>query len=239
MSRWAPLLAVMLTTAAAAQDLCTVPEETQADIRPLGRVQAALAQRQPLVILAIGGASTAGGAAGAPEAAYPARLAALLRERHPGLATEVVNAGRPRESTRAMAERMTGLLIAHRPQLVIWETGTADAVRRIDPGDFEQALQGGIAIARARGADILLMDFQFGRGPSALIDFQPYIERLYWVADMTNVTVFRRYDMMRFWSDDGRLDLAETQGDRQRKMAATLYDCIARRLVDVIGQATR
>jgi hypothetical protein len=53
------------------------------------------------------------------------------------------------------------------------------------------------------------------------------------------VAVIRRYDMMRYWNDSGRINLAETQGDRQKQMASTLYDCIARRIVDTIVQATR
>ncbi len=239
MMRWLPLLLVLMTAAAAAQDQCRVPPETMEEVRPLSRVQAAIAQRQPLVVLALGGASTGGSAAGAPEAAYPARLEALLRTRFPGVAIEVVNASRPRETTRFMVERLQGLLIAHRPQLLIWETGTADAVRRVDPAEFGQYLQAGIGFARARSADVILMDFQYGRGPSALIDFEPYFERLYWAATVNEVAIFRRHDMMRSWSDSGILDLTERQGDRQRQMAAVLYDCIARRLDEMIGRAVR
>jgi acyl-CoA thioesterase-1 len=239
MMRWIALLLVLIATEAAAQDQCSVPAETMEEVRLLSRVQATIAQRQPLVVLALGGAATGGAAAGAPEAAYPARLEALLRARFPGLPVEVVNASRPREITRFMVERLQGLLIAHRPQLVIWEAGTADAVRRVDPAEFEQSLQAGIAYARGRSADVILMDFQYGRGPSALIDFEPYYERLYWTATMREVAIFRRYDMMRYWSDSGVLDLTERQGDRQRKMAAVLYDCIARRLDEMIGRAVR
>jgi len=239
MRRWALILVLALPTVAAAQDRCAVPDEAMSDLRPLPRVQAALAQRQPLAVLAIGGASTAGAAAGAAEATYPARLAVMLRDRFPDQPIEVVNAGRPRESTRTMTERLGGQLIAHRPQLVIWETGTVDAVRRIDPEEFERSLEDGIALARAGDADMILMDFQFGRGPSALIDFQPYLDRLYWVADLAGIAVFRRHDMMRHWSDAGLLNLNETNKDKQRRMAAALYDCIARRLADMIEQAAR
>jgi acyl-CoA thioesterase-1 len=238
MKRWLPLLVAMIASPAAAQNQCAVPSELMTEVR-LHRVHAAIAKRDPLVILALGGASTGGAAAGAPEAAYPARLQALLRERFRGLSIEVVNASRPRETTRFMVERLQGLLIAHRPQLVIWETGTADAVRRVDPAEFENSLQAGVAFARGRSADVILMDFQYGRGPSALIDFQPYFERLYWTATIREVALFPRYEMMRHWSDSGLLDLAQRQGDEQRKMAAVLYDCIARRLDDMIGRAVR
>lgn len=239
MRYWLLLLLALAARPGIADDQCAVPAEIAGEVRPLSRVQAAIVQRQPLTILALGGASTGGTAAGAPELAYPARLQAFLGQRFPNAPIEVINAGRARETTRLMVERLQGLLIAHRPQLVIWETGTADAVRRVDPGEFEQALQAGITLARARSADVILMDFQYGRGASALIDFEPYIERLEWAATMKEVALFRRHDMMRFWSDSGLLDLTERQGDKQRKMAAVLYDCIARRADQLIARAVR
>lgn len=239
MRLWLLLLLTFIATPLAADDQCAVPHELTEEVRPLPRLQAALAQRQRVTIVALGGASTAGTAAGAPEAAYPARLEALLAQRFPNSPIEVINAGRPREITRLLVERLQGLLIAHRPQLVIWETGTADAVRRVGPGVFGQYLEAGVDFTRARSADVILMDFQYGRGASALIDFEPYLERLEGVATMKEVALFRRHDMMRFWSDSGLLDLGERQGDRQRKMASVLYDCIARRLDEMIGRAVK
>ena len=237
----AALLATMIaaTGALAADDRCAVPAEMIGDPPPLTRVQATLAQRRPLTILAIGGASTVGAAAGGPALAFPARLEATLRERHRDIETYVINAGRPRELTRAMVDRLAGQLLEIRPQLVIWETGIMDAVRRTDLAEFGQALHSGIALVRARGADVVLVDFQYGRGASALIDFQPYFERLYVAADIDDVPVFQRYDMMRHWSEAGVLNLDETKRDKQQAMAAELYDCIARRLADQIDRAIR
>lgn len=237
----AALLATVMAAAGAhaADNRCVVPAELMGDPPPLTRVQATLTQRRTLTILVIGGASTVGAAAGGPEMAFPARLEIALRERYPGIEMKVINAGRPRELTRAMVDRLEAQLLEARPQLVIWETGIMDAVRRTDLAEFDQALHSGIAIARARGADVVLVDFQFGRGASALIDFQPYFERLYVAADIDDVPVFQRYDMMRHWSETGVLNLDETKRDKQQAMAAALYDCIARRLADVIDRATR
>ncbi|MSP48092.1 MAG: hypothetical protein EXQ95_02075 [Alphaproteobacteria bacterium] len=236
----AALVAITAATGAlAADDRCAVPAELMGDPPPLLRVHAALAQRRPLTVVAVGGASTLGTAAGSPEAAFPARLEAVLRERYPGIEIKVVNAGRPREVTRTMVDRLTAHLLETRPQLVIWETGIMDAVQRTDLAEFDHALHYGIALARARGADVMLMDFQYGRGASAVIDFQPYFERLYGAADIDDVPVFQRYDMMRHWSESGVLNLAETQRDKLQTLAATLYDCIGKRLADVIERAAR
>lgn len=230
---------VVAAGAHADNDRCAVPVEMIGDPPPLTRVQAAMTQRLPLTILVIGGASTVGAAAGSPELAIPARLEAALRTRYAGIDIRVINAGRPRELTRVMVDRLAAQLLETRPQLVIWETGIMDAVRRTDLAEFDQALHNGIAAARARGADVVLVDFQYGRGASALIDFQPYSERLYVAADIDDVPVLQRHDMMRHWSETGALNLDETQRDKQQAMAAVLYDCIARRLADVIERAIR
>ncbi len=237
----ATTLATMIaaTGAIADNDRCAVPVEMMGDLSPLTRVQATLPQRLPLTILAIGGASTVGAAAGGPELAFPARLEAELRARHPGTDIKVINAGRPRELTRAMVDRLAAQLLETRPQLVIWETGIMDTVKRTNLAAFDQALHEGIAFVRARGADVVLVDFQYGRGASALIDFQPYSERLYVAADIDDVPVFPRYDMMRHWSETGALNLDETRRDKQPAMAAALYGCIARRLADVIERSIR
>ena len=103
----AALLATVIAAAGAhaADNRCVVPAELMGDPPPLTRVQAALAQRRTLTILVIGGASTVGAAAGGPEMAFPARLEVALRERYPGIEMKVINAGRPRELTRAMVDR--------------------------------------------------------------------------------------------------------------------------------------
>jgi acyl-CoA thioesterase I len=235
----AALLALATASGASAADVCAVPVELLGEPPALPRVKAALVQKHPLTILVIGGASTVGAAAGNPDAAFPARLQVELAARHPGMEIKVVNAGRPREATRTMTERFVATLLDTKPQLVIWETGTMDAVRRTDITAFEESLHTGIAMARARGADVMLMDFQYGRGPSALIDFQPYLERLHVAADIDDVPVFQRYEMMRHWSETGAMNFGETQRDKQQAVATALYDCIAKRLADVIGRAAR
>lgn len=236
-----PLLAAVLVTtgAIAADDRCTVPVEMIGDPPSLTRVQAVLAQRRPLTVLVVGGASTLGAAAGGLETAFPARLEAALRARYPDVEIKVVNAGRPRELTRTMADRLSEQLLEIRPQLVIWETGIMDAVRRTDLTEFDLALHNGIATARARGADVVMVDFQYGRGASALIDFQPYLERFSAAADIDEVPVLQRYNMMRHWSKSGAINLGETQRDKQQAAAAALYDCIGQRLAELIGRATR
>ena len=61
----------------------------------------------------------------------PARLAAEMQARH-GLAMTVLNKGIGGEVTTDMLRRFKEDVLAHRPSLVIWQTGTADAIHTSD-----------------------------------------------------------------------------------------------------------
>src|SRR5262245_41350194 len=70
---------------------CSVPERFYSFEPPLAKTAKALAGRRPMVIAALGGASTMGVAAGGLELAWPARLASALFERLPSTRAKVIN----------------------------------------------------------------------------------------------------------------------------------------------------
>ena len=71
----------------------------------LPRLNLRLKAHQPAVIVAIGGASTVGQAAGSTELAYPHRLERLLAHDFPDTPITVVNKGVARQSAKQMLER--------------------------------------------------------------------------------------------------------------------------------------
>src|SRR5260370_974005 len=85
---------------------------------------------QPVRIVAIGGASTTGLAAGSSDLAYPHRLQEILARWYPSSSITVVNRGVPRQTAQQMLERFPTDVIPEDPVLVIWETVTTDGVRR-------------------------------------------------------------------------------------------------------------
>jgi hypothetical protein len=191
----------------------------------------------PVTIVAIGGASTLGEAAGAPEKSYPGRLEALLQARYPGLAIRVVNRGQPRQTARQMIDRFERDVFGVGPALVIWETGTNEAVRGIDVEEFKATLQAGTETLRNRGIDVMLMDMQFARGSAAVLPFEEYLNALRRVADVSEVPLFRRYDMMRYWAETGVFDYdALARRDRPRELVSAVYECLSLRLVEVISR---
>jgi len=218
---------------------CEVPPEMMQVSVKLPHLAARLKAREPVNIVAIGGASTTGTAAGSPELAYPHRLQLALAKFFPDVPITVVNKGVPRQSTRQMVGRFATDVIPEDPILVVWETGISDAVRGIEVEDFTSGLQAGIDEIKNRGIDILLMDMQFSRSTATVIDFERYLTALHRVAELNEVYVFPRYEMMRYWSEQNMFNFDEVAAEERARLAARVYDCIGRKLAQAIRLAAQ
>jgi hypothetical protein len=205
---------------------CTVPTSFY-DTEPLlPKTTAALTSGQSVFVIVLGGASTLGGAAGGIEHAWPARLAAALRHRFPATRVVVDNRAVARQTAQAVESRLEKEILTLKPTLVIWETGTTDAVRGTEPDEFRQTLQTGIDRLRTSGTEVVCMDMQFSRHTHAVINFDKYKSVLREVADANDVPLFRRHDIMRYWAEGGLFDLSTEDRDRLQWVATRLYDCI-------------
>ena len=126
-------LLITVVGASADERECPVPERFY-EFEPLvTKTAKALAGRREVVIVALGGASTMGVAAGGLEFAWPARLASALAERFPSKRVKVINLAVGRQTAKRAVERLEHEVLPLKPTLVIWETGTMEAVREIWP----------------------------------------------------------------------------------------------------------
>jgi len=218
---------------------CEVPPElTRVDFR-LPQLSARLQAGTPVKIVAIGGASTTGGAAGSPELAYPHRLQEILDRWYPNVPITVVNKGVPRQTAQQMLDRFASDVFAEDPVLVIWETGTTDAVRGVEVDDFAGTLQSGIDELKTRSIDIMLVDMQFSRGTVTVIDFERYLDTLHQVAEGNEIYVFPRFEIMRYWSEQNVFNFDGVAKDQRADLAASVYECIGRQLAEIIREALR
>jgi len=142
-------LGVPASSARAEGDECATPAELTEGTVKLPRLAERLRLHQPVTIVAIGGASTIGQAAGSPDLAYPHRLEQNLTRDFPGTPITVVNKGVPRQSAQQMVGRFSTDVIAEDPILVIWEAGITDAVRGIEIDDRVGGTPGMDQIERA------------------------------------------------------------------------------------------
>jgi acyl-CoA thioesterase I len=224
--------------AAAEAPNCRVPPEILQDDPKLVHTQKALRAKAPLTIVAIGGASTAGGAAGDGEAfGYPHRLEEALRRRHPGLAITVLNKGVARQTTAEMVARFARDVVPLRPVLVLWETGTVDAVRGADVDAFTEVLVAGIAALREHGLDVILVDMQYNPSTGSVINFEPYLEAMRHAADIADVYLLRRYEIMRYWSENGTFDFVDVPAGQRVRLAQDVYRCLGEAMAEAIDYA--
>jgi acyl-CoA thioesterase-1 len=247
MTRRARTLLVLLTALTAApamagadatDDKCAVPTEIIKDDPKLPVTGERLRDGKPLRIVAIGGSSTAGAAAGGTGKAWPKRLEETLARRFPKAAVTVVNKGVPRQTAHEMVERFDRDVFPEQPVLVIWETGTTDAVRGIDVDEFSSALQAGIDKLHQHNVETMLVDMQFSRATSSVINFERYLDALRRIADVNDVFVFKRYEVMRYWVENGVFNFEDVPPAARAELASQVYECLAHSLADAIELAS-
>jgi lysophospholipase L1-like esterase len=123
---------------------CDVPSYIIATDAKLTHVTAAVKETKRLDIAVLGtGSSSLAGTDGAGKA-YPVRLQAALERRLPGVTVNVVSLAKMRQTTADLAKSIEKLLIDAKPALVLWQTGTVDAMRGIDPDEFRSQLEDGV-----------------------------------------------------------------------------------------------
>lgn len=243
MIRLVALLGLLLAAASTASPTragdCPTPAGFFAGEGQLAHTTKALRQRTPVKIVVIGGNSTSGKANSKTEMAFPWRLAEELKRRHPGATVDVATHTHAGIVAARRLELISGPVILAKPTLVIWQTGTADAVKGTDVEQFSLALAEGVDALLGAGADVLLMDPQYSPMTAAMINFGPYRTQVEQVAMVRRAVVFQRHDLMRYWVDQGVFSFAEASKEAMRAEADRVHDCIGRLLADMIEARTR
>ncbi len=230
------LSAAHAETAIAVPPKCAVPDDLIADSSPLPHAAKTVQAGHSLKIVALGSSSTLGLGASGAEAAWPARLQEALTARLPGVQVDVINKGVARQSAQQMIDRIDADVLAEKPALVVWETGTAEAVRGADIDEFTAALLAGIDHLEHAGIDVILMDTQYSRSTAQLINFPPYVAAIEQVAGMRDLVRFPRYAVMQYWVESDRFTFSGKSAAESRKLADQVYDCLGHLLAVVIAR---
>jgi lysophospholipase L1-like esterase len=229
--------ALLLPTLAVAGPPCEIPGYLLYGNNDLKRVAASVKDARRLTIAVIGTGSSALAGPEGPSSAYPARLEAALKQHLPGLAVKVIPLVRSRQTADDLAKGMAKLLVDEKPDLVIWQTGTIDAIRRIEPDDFRTALDEGIETLQKGGADVILMNMQYSPRTDFMLALGPYADVMRFVAQQHEVPLFDRLAIMHHWSDTGEFDLYAS--GRDNVLASRVHDCIGRAMASMIIDAAR
>lgn len=237
------LWAVVLTGSglAAAQpgveEVCRVPSELAKSRARLEQVATALKSKRPIKIVVLGTGSSSGTGVSGPHAAYPARLEELLNRDWGRGRVTVVNLSQSGQTAAQMAERIPAIIRELQPRLIIWQTGTVDALKGVDINDFGDAIERGIRSAEEGKVDMVIVDSQYGSQAMVLRDETPYLEYLDQIVRGHDVMLFHRYAIMKYWVDSGNLNFGEMPRPQQLQVADRVHDCIAQLLASMIGRA--
>jgi lysophospholipase L1-like esterase len=225
--------------AAAAQDYadCAVAAQLAYADYGLARVAAAIDQKKHLDIAVLGSGSSMLPAANGANLAYPDRLVPALATRFPGVETRVVSYAKMGRTAEAMAKDMAKLVKEAKPNLVIWQTGTVDAMRGVDPDEFRNALDQGVTTLQGAGVDVVLMNMQYSPRTEFAIATASYADNMRVVAQQREVPLFDRFAIMKHWSELGTFDLFAAP--KNLETAARVHECIAQLLADVIVEGVK
>lgn len=204
---------------------------------PLEHVSAAVAKGKPLKIVVFGTTSSTLGGSEAARDAYPWRLEAALRRLIPGTQTEVVSLAKPRVTAEKMVKAFDRALAEEKPTLIIWQTGTFDAMQGVNPGEFLNSLTDGVEKMKQAGVDVILVNMQYNPRTELMVANEAYADNMRWVARERQVPLFDRLSLMRIWNDTGVIDLYAATKDIA--IAKRLHDCIGRALATLIIDAGR
>ena len=227
------LLALQTGTPAMAQPgEQTVRPAERASVK-LSRIASLIAKEGEIRIVAFGSSSTQGTGASSPAFAYPALLEDNLEERlkigakGPRSIT-VINRGKGGDDSVAMSLRLERDVLAERPDLVIWQTGSNDPLRGVPVERFVELTRQGIEAIRATGADVVLMDQQWCQRLSGIEGAERYGKALHALAAEMNVPVIRRHALMESWVSRGLMTPAQMIGPDGLHMTDAGYSQLAK-----------
>jgi hypothetical protein len=205
---------------------CEVPAYLLTSESALPKVADAVKSGHPLDILVIGSrSSTLNTSEGM---AYPGRLQAMLREKLPSVPVNVSVELQTKKTAEEVAAGLVKLMEGKKPVLVIWQTGTVDAMRSVDPDDFRSAVDEGVAALQNAGTDVILMNLQYSPRTETMISAPPYLDDMRVVAQQHDVPLFDRFAIMHQWNDSGDFDLFSAFHGIE--LAKRVHDCLGRAL---------
>jgi hypothetical protein len=194
---------------------------------------AAAIERKHVSIVVLGSASSSlPGAEGAAKA-YPARLQdSLARRLGSDTSVKVVARTKARDTAAEMVKTLRQVLSDEKPDLVVWQTGTVDAMLGVDPDEFQAALGAGLDVLRTGNADAVFVNMQYSPRTDSMISLAAYVDAMRFVALQREILLFDRLGVMKDWNEMGVFDL--TTATKKIDVAEKVHDCIGRMLARLV-----
>lgn len=160
-------------------------------------------------ILVIGSSSTVGLGASSPSKTYVARLGPSLQSAMAGIGFEVIGRGISGEVAQGAADRMRHEVEDAKPDLVVWQVGTNDALGHVEMPRFRHCLKSTLAWLKDRHIDVVLINPQYGQVLVKDAYYEQVVEAIAGIAREADVLLVDRFTAMRkLAKESARSDLA-------------------------------
>ena len=208
---------------------CQVGNAAVTSASPLPNVVAALQQRKQIKILAIGTSSSV--RRGAKLGGHTEETRQILQDAIKGFDIQMIDRGVGGELSAQAVGRIQNEVALNRPDLVLWQVGTDDALAYVPLEELETTIVDAVRWLKGHNVDVVLVGLQYVEGMEQDENYRAVRELLRRVAAKENVMIVRRYEALRL--------LAKTPGSTvglsdefERNEAA--YLCLAQYLARAI-----
>ncbi len=197
----APATTAPATTASTPPQLsppCEAPASDIASTAPLPNLTKALAEHRTLSILAVGSAAmeTLGSAYGVKS--YPVQIEDLLKTALKGVDVDIINRGTGGEVAQTSADRIRSEVALTKPDLVLWQLGTNDALARVEPEQFTDIVKSTVDWLKQNDVDVVLVGLQYTSRFARDESYFAIKRALDRIAKEENILYIKRYDAMKF-----------------------------------------
>ena len=200
--------------------------------RPLRGLRRAVREHREPRVLAIGSSSTVGVGASRPANTYVAKLESSLETAFKGVDFDVIGRGVSGEVAEGQSARMKQTVEDVKPDLVLWQVGTNDALRHVDIESFKNCLRRTLAWLADNKFDVMLVDPQYGDALAKDAFYGQVVSAIAEIAAEKNVLLLDRFEAMRQLSRE-RGDTFYLASD-QLHLNDTGHRCMAEQLARAI-----
>ena len=200
--------------------------------RPLRGLRRAIrADRNPRVLV-MGSSSTVGVGASRPANTYVAKLENDLETAFKGVDFDVFARGMSGEVAEGQSARMKTTVEEVKPDLVLWQVGTNDAIRHVDLEGFKNCLRKTLNWLAENKIEVMLIDPQYGDNLAKDAYYGQVVAAVAEIAAEKRVLLVDRFEAMRQLSKE-RGDAFYLASD-QLHLNDTGHRCMAEQLARAI-----
>lgn len=177
---------------------CEAPLNYISTDAPLPNLAKALSEHRTLEILAVGSAAVESLGMSLGVKSYPVQIEDMLKVALKGVDVDVTNRGTGGEVAQTSAERIRSEVALMKPDLVLWQLGTNDALARIEPEQFTDIVKSTIDWLKANDIDVVLVGLQYTTRFARDQNYFAIKHALDKIAKDEHILYIKRYDAMKF-----------------------------------------